>query len=243
MAIVSESHGQKMPDHVGIIMDGNRRFAQRLMLQPWKGHEWGAKKVEDVLEWTHELGIKTTSLYCLSYENFTSRPKNELDMLIKLFEREFSKKSTLEKFQRDNVRAKIIGKTELLPKKLQSILYRLEEETKNNTEYVVNFAIAYGGREEILDAARKIAIEAKKGKIDPKKLNEEVFGSFLLTKKSTDPDLIIRTGGEKRISGFLLWQSAYSELFFTDKMWPDFGKDDLVDALEDYHSRKRRFGK
>jgi len=213
------------------------------MLQPWKGHEWGAKKVEDVLEWSRELGIKTMTLYCLSYENLKSRPKNEIDMLLGIFEREFGKKETLEKLQKNNARAFVIGKTELLPKKLQAILHNLEEKTKNNTKHIVNFAIVYGGREEILDAARKIALDAKNGKIDPKKIDEKIFGSFLLTPECKDPDLIIRTGGEKRISGFLLWQSAYSELFFTDKMWPDFGKDDLMAALEDYNGRKRRFGK
>lgn len=229
--------------HLAIIMDGNRRFARRLMLEPWRGHEWGAKKVEDILSWARDFGIKILTLYCLSFENFRNRPKNELDALFRIMETEFSKKETIEKMNKNSVRANIIGRTDLLPEKLQKILENISGATKNNSEYVVNFALVYGGRKEIADAAKAIACEVKKGALNPEKIDEALFSKYIHTKGIPDPDLIIRTGGEKRISGFLLWQSAYSELYFSDKLWPDFGKEDLKCALEDFKTRKRRFGK
>ena len=228
-----------MPEHVGIIMDGNRRFAQRLMLEPWKGHEWGAKKAEEVLDWCIETGIKTVTLYSLSYENFKSRPKQEISMLLKLIENEALRVAKLKKVHEKKAKFTVIGRLDMLPKSVQSALNKLTDATKDYDGVIVNLAIAYGGREEIVNAVKNIV----QSKLDISSLDEKTFGTFLYTGGMSDPDLIIRTGGEKRISGFLLWQAAYSELYFSDKIWPNFDKDDCMAAVEDYTLRKRRFGK
>ncbi len=230
-------------NHLGIIMDGNRRFARRLMLEPWKGHEWGAKKAEDVLDWCIDYGIKTVTLYSLSYENLKSRPKQELEILMELIKNEALRVAKLKKVRNVEARFNVIGRPDLLPEKVHDALRKLVSATKDHKNLTVNLAIAYGGREEILSAVKKLAFEAKSGKFDAAKLDETLFKKFLYTNGSPDPELVIRTGGERRISGFLLWQSAYSELYFTDKMWPDFGRDDFIAAIEDFRSRKRRFGK
>lgn len=243
MASISETHKQTAPNHVGIIMDGNRRFAKRLMLEPWKGHEWGAKKAEEVLDWCIETGIKTVTLYSLSYENFKSRPKQEIDMLLKLIEKEALRVAELKKVHENKAKFKVIGRPDILPKSVQNALEKLMNATKDYNKFNVNLAIAYGGREEIISAVKNVVLEEKKNKLDINDLNEKTFGKFLYTNGTSDPDLIIRTGGEKRISGFLLWQSAYSELYFSDKIWPDFDKECFIAAIEDYKTRKRRFGK
>ena len=231
-----------VPAHIGIIMDGNRRFAKKLMLEPWRGHEWGATKAEELLDWCSDLGVKIITLYSLSYENFKSRPKPELNVVLSLIEKEALRVAKLDKVHDKKVKFNVIGRPDMLPDNVQSALKTLVDATKDYNGFTVNLAIAYGGRQEILEAARKVAIEAKNGKLDAAKLDEGSFRKFLYTNGTPDPDLIIRTGGEKRVSGFLLWQSAYSELFFSDKMWPDFGKDDLTCALDDFASRERRFG-
>ncbi len=243
MAIVREPHGQKLPDHVGIIMDGNRRFAKRLMLEPWKGHEWGAKKAEEVLDWCLETGIKTVTLYSLSYENFKNRPKQEINMLLKLIEKEALRVADLKKVHENQAKFNVIGRPDILPKSVQNALEKLMNTTKDYNKLTVNLAIAYGGREEIISAVKKIAKEEKKSKLNIENLDEKTFGKYLYTNGASDPDLIIRTGGERRISGFLLWQAAYSELYFSDKIWPDFDKECFIEAIEDYKARKRRFGK
>ncbi|VVB59476.1 Tritrans,polycis-undecaprenyl-diphosphate synthase (GGDP specific) [uncultured archaeon] len=230
-------------NHIGIIMDGNRRFARRLMLEPWKGHEWGAKKAEDVIDWCAESGIKAATLYSLSYENFNSRPKQELEMLFKLMEKEAIRVAGLQKVHDNKIRFNVIGRPDMLPKNVQEAFGKLTKATENYKNFTINLAIVYGGREEIVDAVKRIAKSAKQGKLDIEKLDESTFGKFLYTNGASDPDLIIRTGGEKRLSGFLLWQSAYSEFYFSDKIWPEFEKDDFVLAIDDFKERKRRFGK
>ncbi len=230
-------------NHVGIIMDGNRRFAKKLMLEPWKGHEWGAKKAEDVIDWCIGANIKTITLYSLSYENFKSRPKQEIDMLMKLMEKEALRVAGLKKVHENRTRFKVIGRPDMLPKNVQAALEKLTDATKEYNNFTVNLAIVYGGREEILNAAKKVALDTKAGKLDPEALDETAFRKFLYTNGTSDPDMIIRTGGEKRISGFLLWQSAYSEYYFSDKIWPDFQKEDFDEAINDFSGRKRRFGK
>lgn len=232
-----------VPVHIGIILDGNRRFAKRLMMQPWKGHEWGAKKVRELLEWCKETGVKYVTLYSLSLENLLNRPKEELKFLLGLFEREFNAitKKTHEA-HKNKVCVKVIGRINLLPKKLQSAIAAAEESTKNYKNYFLNLAIAYGGQQEITDAVLKIAKKVSSG-LKSEQINEDLIRQNLYTNGMPYPDMIIRTGGEKRLSNFLLWQSAYSELFFIDKMWPEFTKEDFLSAIEEFKNRQRRFGK
>ena len=229
-----------VPKHIGIILDGNRRFAKRLMLKPWKGHEWGAKKVEKLFEWCRELDIKELTLYTFSLENL-NRPKEELDYLMNLFKNEFNNLLSDERIDKDEIRVNFIGRLWLLPPDLQDVMQKVMKKTEKYNRHIVNFAMAYGGRAEIIDAAKKIAEKAKEGKIDIDEINEDVFSQHLYL--SSRPDLIIRTGGEKRISGFLIYQGDYAEMCFVDKMWPEFEKTDLINAINDYANRERRFGR
>ncbi len=234
----------KIPKHVGIILDGNRRFAKRLMKQPWYGHKWGAKKVREFLHWLREYGIRYATLYSLSLENLHRRPKKELEFLLKLFEREFKKiLSPKHEVHKYKVRVRIIGRLNELPENLRKIFKEVENATKNYKNFFVNFAIAYGGKQEIVDAAKKLARLAVRGKLNPRSINEEIFEKALYTNGFPPVDMLIRTGGEKRISNFLLWQCAYAELFFVDKMWPEFSKEDFVKILTEYGQRERRFGR
>jgi len=225
----------KVPRHIGIILDGNRRFAKRLMLKPWKGHEWGAKKVEELFNWCLEYNIKELTLFCFSIENF-NRPKEEFDYLINIFKKEFSNLLNDERIYKNQIKVNFIGRLWMLPEDLKKILNDLMEKTKNHKNYQVNFAIAYGGKQEIIDAVKKI-----KENQNIKEINEEVFSKNL--NLNSDIDLIIRTGGEKRISNFLIWQGSYAELIFIDKLWPEFSKEDFVECLNEYDKRERRFGK
>jgi len=229
-----------IPIHVAFIMDGNRRFAKRLMKQPWKGHEWGAKKVREVARWCRDKGIKYATFYGLSIENLYNRPKKELEMLMKIFKREFSSIPYDKEIHRNEVRVNVIGRIDLLPSDVQEAINEAVESTKHYDNYVVTFAIAYGGRQEIVDAVKKL-VEKGNGVVD--KLTPESFSRFLYTSNIPDPDLVIRTSGEKRISGFLLWQIAYSELFFTEELWPEFKKETFEKAINDFMARERRFGR
>ena len=234
---------EKVPKHIGIILDGNRRFAKKLMLKPWMGHEWGAKKVHALLEWAKELGIKEVTFYALSIQNF-DRPKNEFDYLMNLFKNEFDTLMQPEKqkeLKQNGLRINFIGRLWMLPKDVQEKIKKLMELTANNKPNIVNFAMAYGGREEVIDAVKKIAEKVKAGTLDIDQINEESFGNYLWLK--SEPDLVIRTGGEKRTSNFLLWQGHYAEFFFLDKTWPEMEKNDLVQAVQEYCDRERRFGK
>ena len=229
----------KVPKHIGIILDGNRRLARRLMLKPYKGHEWGAKKVEKLFDWCKELGVREITLYSFSVENF-NRPKEEFDYLMKLFKKEFDRLKNDKRLDEDKVRINFIGRIWMFPKELQETMHELMEKTKNYDNYIVNFAMAYGGRAEVIDAVKKIAEQVKKDKIDVNSINEESFSRNLYI--TDEPDLIIRTGGEKRTSNFLIWQSHYSEWFFLEKMWPEFEKEDLVKVINEFSKRDRRFG-
>jgi len=224
------------PKHIAIILDGNRRFAKKLMLEPWKGHEYGRKKVEELLGYAKEFGIKEITFYTLSLENLKSRPKNELEFLFKLFKDAFLNLDK-EKIKNDKIKINFIGKLELLPSELQEICFKLQEETKGNNNFIINICIAYGGRQEITEAVKKII----KNKTPAEKINEEIINKSLLIQD--EPDLIIRTGGEIRTSNFLSWQSAYSEWIFLDKMWPEFEKEDLKNCIEEFKNRKRNFGR
>lgn len=229
-----------VPKHIGIIMDGNRRFSKKLMLKPWNGHEWGAKKVEKLFTWCQEFNIKELTLYTFSIQNF-NRPKKEFDYLMKIFKENFDKLIDDKRLDSNGIRINVIGRLHMFPKDVQDRLNRIMEKTKNNNDYVINFAMAYGGREEIIDATRKIAQQVKNGKLNIDDINEETFSKNLYF--ANQPDLIIRTGGDNRTSNFLSFQSAYSEWLFLDKMWPEFEKEDFEEAISNYSKRKRRFGK
>ncbi|MGV8151932.1 MAG: polyprenyl diphosphate synthase [Candidatus Nanoarchaeia archaeon] len=219
--------------HIGFILDGNRRFAKKLMMQPWRGHEMGAEKIEELLSWMKELGIKEATLYCFSLENF-NRPRDEFDFLMKIFKKEFTKIKSDARVKENKIQINFIGKRELFDNELQGIMKNLEKETENHNEFRINFALGYGGRQEIVDAVKKLILEKKE-------INEEnLQNSLWLT---SEPDLIIRTGGEVRTSNFLAWQSTYSEWIFLDKMWPEFSKDDLIWCINEFKERERRFGK
>lgn len=232
------------PDHIAIILDGNRRWAQDRSLEPWMGHYHGADKTKDVLKWCLDLNVKTITLYVFSTENF-QRPKEEVERLMQLFREKISEALKSEEIHRHKVRIKIIGKIDMLPQDLQEMIRKIEGETENYDEHFLNLAIAYGGRMEIIDATRKIAQKIAEGTLSPEEINEEIFEQHLYTAflPKQDPDLIIRTSGEERLSGFLLYQSAYSELCFLDVYWPEFRRIDLLRAVRTYQNRKRRFGR
>jgi tritrans,polycis-undecaprenyl-diphosphate synthase [geranylgeranyl-diphosphate specific] len=231
------------PEHVAIILDGNRRWASDNALNPWIGHHFGADKVDDLMDWCLELDVKSITLYAFSTENFRRTPK-EVGELMKLVEEKLL--STLEntRIHENRVRIKAIGRLDLLPKSTQTVIQRIEESTKEYEDHFLNLALAYGGRAEIVDATKKIATEIENGALDPETIDEEVFEKYLYTAHmpKQDADLIIRTSGEERLSGFLSWQSAYSELCFVDMNWPDFRRIDLLRAVRIYQRRKRRFG-
>ena len=231
------------PEHIAIILDGNRRWASGKALNPWFGHEKGAEKVEQLLDWCLRLGVKSITLYAFSTENFR-RPRSEVEEIMRIAGEKFQKILTDERIRKNKVRVKVIGRVSLLPKTLQQLITNVEKATQDYDEHFLNIALAYGGRAEIVDAARKIAEKVHGGELSPEKIDEQVFESFLYTSHMSkqDPDLIIRTSGEERLSGFLLWQSAYSELCFLDIYWPDFRLIDLLRAARTFQRRKRRFG-
>lgn len=231
---------EKVPRHIAIILDGNRRFSKRLMIKPWMGHEWGAKKVEQLLEWCKELDVQELTLYVFSIQNF-SRPKEEFDFLMDLFKKEFMRIIDDERIMKDGLKINFIGRLSMFPKDLQACFNGLMKRTENNDRRTVNFAMAYGGREEVIDGIKKLAKDIGSGKLEPTDIDEDKFRGYLYIQ--SEPDMIIRTGGEKRLSNFLMWQSPYTELFFIDKTWPEFEKIDLVESIEEYRNRDRRFGK
>jgi tritrans,polycis-undecaprenyl-diphosphate synthase [geranylgeranyl-diphosphate specific] len=231
------------PEHIAIILDGNRRWAYEKALNPWFGHEKGAEKVEQLIDWCLKLDVKSITLYAFSTENF-QRSRKEVEAIMRIAEEEFRKILTDERIHKNKVRVKFLGRLGLLPEGMQGLIGDVERATQDYGERFLNIAFAYGGRAEIVDAARKIAEEARRGELNPEKVDEETFEKYLYTSHMTkqDPDLIIRTSGEERLSGFLLWQSAYSELFFLDVYWPDFRLIDLLRAVRTFENRRRRFG-
>lgn len=236
------SNGKK-PEHIGIILDGNRRWASERLMVPWIGHEFGADKVEDLLEWCLELGVKTVTLYVFSTENF-QRPPTEVGKIMNLLEKKLIKILEDERIYKNEIKIKAIGRTYLLPSRLQDIIHHSEENTKKYDGLYLNIAVAYGGRAEIIDATKQIAKDVKEGKININEIDERAIEERLYTSHlpKPDPDLIIRTSGEERLSGFLLWQSAYSELCFLDAFWPDIRRIDLWRVIRTYQQRQRRFG-
>ncbi len=235
--------GEK-PNHVGVIMDGNRRWAKQRDMVPWEGHWEGADKVEEFLDWCLELNIKTITLYSFSTENF-NRPEEEIVELFKLFEQMLERVLKSDSIHKNKVRIIAIGRIETLPEKIQKLIQRVEDATKDYDKFFLNIAIAYGGRAEIVDAVRVIAEKVKLGELEPKAIDEQVIEANLYTAHlpHPDPDIVIRTSGESRLSNFLVWQSAYSELFIVDVYWPSFRKIDLMRAIRGYQMRHRRFGR
>ncbi len=232
------------PFHIAIIPDGNRRFAKRLMKSPWKGHEWGMEKLKKVFEWAKGTGVKMITFYSLSLENIKKRPSEEINFLYDLSRKEMKNiletdESFIHKYR---IRINFFGKFKVLPEDIQELIKRVEDATKAYSEYYLNVAIAYGGRQEVEDAVKSIVKQALEGRIDVNDINEERIMQSLYTRGIPDPDLIIRTGGEKRLSNFLPMQSIYSELVFINTLWPEFSREEFVDALEEYARRKRRFG-
>jgi len=230
-------------EHIAIILDGNRRWASENELNPWFGHKKGAETVEQLLDWCEKLDVKFVTLYAFSTENFR-RSQQEIAEIMKIAEEEFRKLLTEERIHRNKVHVKVIGRVNLLPENLQQLIADVEKATEDYDNQFLNIAFAYGGRAEIVDAAKLIAAKVMDGELKLDDVNEGVFEKHLYTAHlpKQDPDLIIRTSGEERLSGFLLWQSAYSELAFLDVYWPDFRLIDLLRAIRTFQTRKRRYG-
>ena len=231
-----------MPKHIAIIMDGNRRYAKlQGNKNVLKGHELGADILEKVLDWSIELGIEIVTAYAFSTENF-NRPKEEVEGLMKLFVFNFKRLVDHEKIHKNEVRVKVVGRTELLPDDVKEAIKEAEDATKHYNKRFFNLAIGYDGRLEIVDSIKKIIKDVEDGKITADDVDEDMVSRNLYTEGIDDPNLIIRTSGEERLSGFLLWQSSYSELYFCETLWPDLRKVDFLRAIRSYQARERRFG-
>ena len=235
-------NGEKL-EHIAIILDGNRRWATENELNPWLGHKKGAETVESLLDWCEKLGVKFVTLYTFSTENFRRSPE-EINEIMRIAEEKFRELLMDERIHRNKVHVKVIGRVNLLPQSLQQLIGDVENATANYDNQFLNFAFAYGGRAEIVDAAKSIAEKVKKGELNLDEIDESTVEKYLYTSHMTkqEPDLIVRTSGEERLSGFLLWQSAYSELVFLDVYWPDFRLIDLLRAIRTFQKRKRRYG-
>ena len=233
-----------IPNHIALILDGNRRWAKRHLQINKKGHWQGADAVENLLDWCEEFDIKIVTLYALSAENL-DRKDEELDDLYELIRMRLEKLYNDPRIHRNKMRVKAIGTVKLLPNSIQDVLQRLDNLTKDYDKHFLNIAIAYGGQNELVDAVKKIGDQIEQGSLESKNITKEVIESNLYTSHlpQSSPDMILRTSGEKRMSGFLLWQSAYSELVFLDIFWPEFRKIDLMRAIRTFQKRKRRTGK
>ena len=229
-----------MPAHVAIIMDGNGRWAQKRLLSRITGHEKGAEAVRMVVRTCREVGIPFLTLYAFSTENW-KRPRTEVQALMRLLRRFL--KAELPEMLQNNIRLHVIGRTERLPVKVQQILTRAVRETQANSALNLNLALSYGGRDEITRAARALCAEVQAGSLRLEDITEEALTARLDTRGTPDPDLLIRTGGDMRISNFLLWQLAYTEIFVTSTLWPDFGREQFLEILNEFQGRERRFGR
>ena len=240
----SQVKSSEMPRHIGIILDGNRRWAKGQNLEPWEGHWAGGEHVKKFLEWCLNLNINTLTLYAFSTENF-KRNEKEVAELMKIYEKALRDVLASDVIEKYGVHVMAIGRRNLLPENLQKLIAEVEQETKDYNKFYLNVALAYGGRAEIVDATRELAELVKKGKLEPQQINEDLIAEHLYTKDlpQQDPDLIIRTGNESRLSNFLLWQAAYSELFIVDVYWPDFREIDLQRVIRNYQQRNRRYGR
>ncbi len=230
-----------MPTHVGIILDGNRRFAKQASQEITYGHTVGAQRIDEVLDWCFDAGVKVVTIYVFSTENF-SRKEEEIHHIMKLAQDRFETVARSEVVHRHRVRVRAIGQFSLLPDFVLNAIKEAEDVTASYDNFQLNVAIGYGGRTEIVDAVKRIAEKVQDGKLDPTTISDNTIEEHLYTAGIADPELIIRTSGEERLSGFLLWQSAYSELYFADVYWPDIRKIDFWRALRTFQQRDRRFG-
>lgn len=240
MSLVEKIDKTRVPRHIAIIMDGNGRWAKERNLDRSQGHRKGLDVVHNITNDAADLGVECLTLYAFSTENW-NRPQEEVDALMALvvygIERETPGMIA------NGVRLGVIGDTGRMPAEVQRRLQKCIDDTAGGTRIVLNLALSYSSRWEIVDVARRMAAEAKQGRLSPEEIDEALFNSYLTTAKLPEPDLLIRTGGELRISNFLLWQLSYAEFYFTDEYWPDFNKESLCRAIIDYQSRERRFGK
>ena len=230
---------KKVPEHVAIIMDGNGRWATKKGLPRSFGHKKGVSVLKEILKASKNLGCKVLTVYAFSTENWT-RPTKEVDFLVNLFKEVL--RNEIEEIHQELIKIKFIGDLSPFPEDLKQIIYNSESLTKNNNSFLLNVCANYGGRQEIVKVAKELALKSSLGEIKPSEVNEELFNSELLTRGIKDPELLIRTSGEKRISNFLLWQLAYSEIYISDVLWPDFNEFEFLKAIIDYQSRNRRFG-
>jgi undecaprenyl diphosphate synthase len=240
MEDISKIDKQRLPKHIAIIMDGNGRWAKQKGKLRVFGHKNGVKSVRETVEGAAEIGIKVLTLYAFSSENW-NRPKHEVDVLMNLLVSSLKKEIKL--LQDNNIKLQAIGNLEKLPKKAKRELQEVINKTKNNTHLILNLAISYSSKEEIVNAFKKISKKIVNNELLIEEIDEKIINNHLYTRNLPDVDLVIRTSGEKRISNFLLWQIAYAELYFTDLYWPDFRKNHLISAVIDYQQRERRFGK
>jgi undecaprenyl diphosphate synthase len=229
----------ELPLHVGIIMDGNGRWARLKGKTRIDGHVAGVESVRDVVEACSQLGVKYLTLFTFSTENW-KRPATEVSALMQLLVRVIGRESR--KLHDNNIRLSIIGDMAALPEKVRAVMQQTMELTKNNNKLVLNIALSYSGQWDIMQACKAIAYNVKAGLVSPEAINEQLIASYLSTASMPDPELLIRTSGEFRISNFMLWQSAYSEIYFTNSYWPDFRRSQLYDAIREFQSRERRFG-
>ena len=230
----------KVPAHIAIILDGNRRWAKKRGMPTLQGHTEGADNLERIARYCSSLGVKYLTVYAFSTENW-KRTEDEVKYLMNLMAEYID--SFEVRFKDSNAVIRLVGNIDRLPKKLQDSIIKVEEKTKNNTGLILNLCINYGGREEIVNATKVIASKVISGELKLDQIKEDMFSSYLRTGDIPDPDLFIRAGGEKRLSGFLLWQSSYSELYFSDVLWPDFNENELDKAINEFNNRKRNFGK
>ncbi|MFN7038877.1 MAG: isoprenyl transferase [Alphaproteobacteria bacterium] len=231
---------QKIPLHIAIIMDGNGRWARSKTLPLKLGHKKGAEAAKITITAAIKRGIRYLTLYAFSSENW-QRPVNEINDLMSLLK--YYLRMEINNLQKQNIKLKIIGDHNLLAPDIKEEIDKAEKLTSNNSGLHLNIAFSYGSRQEIIEATKNIAYDLKANKVKLEEISDEVFSNYLYTKNIPDPDLLIRTSGEQRISNFLLWQAAYAELFFTQTLWPDFNENDLNDAINAYQLRKRRYGK
>jgi undecaprenyl diphosphate synthase len=229
-----------LPKHIAIIMDGNGRWAKERGLARTAGHKEGLERVREIVRSARKIGIKVLTLFAFSSENWC-RPKAEINILMRFLVNFLNRE--IAKLDKNDIRFKVIGRKEPLPGYILKKIKKAEEKTKDNKSLILVLALNYGGRQEIVDAAKRLAGAATSKQIKLEELNEEIFSSFLYTAGLPDPDLLIRTSGELRISNFLLWQASYAEFYFTQKYWPDFKSADFFEAIEEYKMRQRRFGK
>lgn len=230
----------RLPAHVAVIMDGNGRWAKKRLLNRVRGHEKGSDTVREIVRTAREVGVPILTLYAFSTENW-NRPKAEVGALMRLLKRFLE--SERREMMDNNIRFGVIGQVDRLPEDVREAIRETRSLTRDNDGMLLNLALSYGSRAEILRMVQNIAVEAKAGKIDPERISFDLISDHLYTSGMADPDLLIRTSGEQRISNFLLWQIAYAELFFTDTLWPDFGREEFIEILKKYQQRERRFGK